>query len=424
MEEEFFHYLWKYRLLDKELRTVAGDPLTILHPGTHNHDSGPDFFNSRIRFGDTTWAGNVEIHVNSSDWYKHNHQQDRAYDNVILHVVYENDIPVTGFNGNLLPTLSLKGKFPESILSRYKDFLRNQRWIPCEQLIPGVDGFQFSQWSPVLVLEFQAEKMNRFRDSLDQCLNDWDECFYQQLSRSFGFRINAHPFELLSKSLPVRLLKKYTSQRFQLEALLFGQSGLLFEKFSEDYPQQLQKEYEFLRQKHSLEPINPAVWKFLRLRPSNFPTIRIAELAALLYRRDDLFSIILECKDAESIRHLFNVRASDYWSTHFRFSKVSPERHKVLGTSSIDLLIMNFVIPFLFFYGESKRIESQKEKSLLFLEQMPGEMNTDISRWKELGLPVSNALQTQALIRLKRGYCEQKKCLECRIGNVLLNANP
>ncbi len=423
MNEDFIHYLWKFRLLDKELISEAGDQLTIIHPGEHNHDSGPDFFNARIRLGSTLWAGNVEIHVNASDWYRHNHQIDPAYDNVILHAVYENDVPITDVNGKLIPTLSLKDKFQESILHRYKDFLKNQRWIPCEHLISGIDCFHFHQWAPCLALEFQAEKMKRFQASLENCTYDWDECFYQQLARSFGFRINSVPFELLAKSLPFRLLKKYTSRLFQLEALLFGQAGLLANHFVEDYPQLLKKEYEFLRQKHSLEPINSSVWKFMRLRPSNFPTIRIAEFAALLHQQDNLFSLILEGNCAEMIQKYFTVRASDYWSTHFLFDKVSPERARCLGAASIDLLIFNFVVPFLFFYGDLKKVTSQKEKGIFILEQLQGEMNADIRKWKELGMPTINALQTQALIQLKRAYCEPKKCLECRIGNILLNDN-
>lgn len=420
MTEEFLHYLWKFRLLDKELISASGDSITVIHPGEHNHDSGPDFFNARIRFGNTTWAGNVEIHINASDWYRHNHQMDRAYDNVILHAVFENDIPVTDINGNQIPTLSMKNRFPETILLRYKDFLKNQRWIPCEQLIPGMDCFTFCQWSPGLVLEFQVEKMKRFSDTLEKCGYDWDECFYQQLARAFGFRINSLPFELLAKSIPGKLLKKYAPNLFQLEALLFGQAGLLFNSFLEDFPKQLYCEYEFIRQKHALKPVSPGVWKFLRLRPSNFPTIRIAEFAALMHRREDLFSAILASDNLDTIRRLFMIRASDYWSTHFVFDKLSPERTRLLGNASIDLLISNFVVPFLFFYGETKKENALKEKGVSILEQLPGETNADINRWKQVGLPATNALQTQALILLKRNYCDLKKCLDCRIGNVLL----
>jgi hypothetical protein len=423
MNEDFFYYLWKFRLLDHELNTDSGESITILHPGEHNHDSGPDFFNAKIRIGSTLWAGNVEIHVQASDWYRHNHQQDRAFDNVILHVVYENDVPVTDNNGKLLPTLTLKDKFHASILERYKDFQRNHRWIPCEQLISRMDQFPFRQWAASLALELQAGKMKRFHDSLEKCGYDWEECFYQQLARSFGFRINSLPFELLAKSIPIRVLRKYTPVHFQLEALLFGQAGFLFKSFSEEYPEQLSKEYKFLSQKHSLEPVNPGIWKFLRLRPSNFPTLRIAEYAALLHRQEDLFSVILECENVDLIRKYFTVRSSDYWSTHFLFGKISADKPKFLGAASIDLLIFNFVVPFLFFYGDVKKMHVQKEKGIFFLEQMQGETNADIRKWKQLGLPVANALQTQALIQLKRAYCDPKMCLNCRIGNILLNDN-
>jgi hypothetical protein len=420
MNEEFFHYLWRFRLLDHDLLTIEGEPLTIIHPGEPNPNSGPDFFNARIRIGDTTWAGNVEIHIHASDWYRHNHQVDRAYDNIILHAVAENDVPVIDPNGRSIPTLEMKGRFPESILSCYQDFQRNQRWIPCEQLIADLDQRHFSQWATALNLEFQEEKMNRFRISLEQCRNDWDECFYQQLLRSFGFRINAVPFELLAKSLPYKTIRKYEVDQFILEALLFGQAGFLERDFNEEYPAKLKKEYNFLRAKHALKPVNPALWSFLRLRPSNFPTLRIAELATLLHRKENLFELLLKDEISRIMGNLFMVATTNYWSTHFHFDKLSTPHPKFMGRASADLLILNFVVPFLFFYGEMKQDTSQKERAIQLLELLPGEMNSVIRKWKESGFPVKNALHTQALLHLKRSYCDSRQCLKCRIGNVLL----
>jgi hypothetical protein len=422
MNEEFLHYLWKFRLPDGELRTESGETVSVIHPGQHNRDGGPDFFNARVRIGDTLWAGNIEIHFKASGWYAHGHHEDHAYDTIILHVVYENDVPVTDMKGNPVQTLSLKGAFPESMMDRYDDFLRSHRWIPCEQLVSCIDPVHFRHWAPCLATEFQSSKMERFHGSFEGHGHDWDDCFHTQLFRSFGFRINATPFEMLAKSIPLSILRKYVRSLSDLEALLFGQAGLLDQQFTEEYPLKLKYEYAHLRSKHSLEPIDPSLWKFLRLRPSNFPTIRIAQLAAMLYGERDLFSLILRHEDPESLRKPFGIKASEYWSTHYVFGKLSPGKPKFLGDPSIDLLIVNLVVPFLFFYGDAKKRDDLKEKGLTILEQLKGERNSEIERWGQLGFPVSTALETQALLQLKRNYCERKKCLECRIGNVLLGS--
>jgi len=421
MNEEFLHYLWKYRLLDPELRTSSGENLAVLHPGEHNTDGGPDFFNARIRIGSTVWAGNVEIHVNASDWYRHRHEKDHAYDNVILHTVYEKDVVVSGHAGEEIPTLVMKGHFPEYIYDRYRDFLENLRWIPCQGAIGDVDPFVFEQWIPALAVERLEEKTGSLRRSLETCSYDWDETFYRNLARAFGFRINAQPFELLSGSLPWKLLQKHRDNLFQLEALLFGQAGMLRAEFSEEYPRLLQQEYRFLAGKYGLESIPVSLWKFLRLRPSNFPTIRIAQLAALVHRSDNLFTAILDAKDPGSVAGFFAVNASAYWDSHFLFGKLSTSKTKTVGSSSVGLLIINLVAPFLFLYGEVKTLPWYKEKGLTFLEILPPEANADVDRWKEMGIPVPDALHSQALLHLKSIYCNKKRCLECRIGGQLLS---
>lgn len=420
MNEEFLHYLWQFRLLSNNLSTVDGDRIMVLHPGEHNKDSGPDFFNAQIRIGDTLWAGNVEIHVKSSDWFRHHHEHDQAYDNVILHVVFNDDLPKKELFNKPFPTLVVKDSFSPTILSRYEDLVRNKRWIACEQLVHEVDPFYFNQWAPSLALDYQSTKIKRFGETLSYVGGDWDETFFRQLFRSFGFRINSHPFELLAKSLSVKLICKYSSNLFQLEALLYGQANLLPGESLEDYPKLLIKEYEFLRDKHQLDPIGKGLWKFLRLRPSNFPTIRIAQLAALLNRQEDLFSIVNDCDSISQIRTYFLVKPSDYWSTHFLFNRMSPEKLKVMGASSADLLILNLIVPFLFFYSEARGMIELKEKALHLMEQLNGEKNAEISKWAELKFPTKNALQTQALTFLKREYCDKKRCLECRLGNLLL----
>jgi hypothetical protein len=420
MNEEFLHYLWKYRLLDPELFTVSGEPLVVLHPGEHNTDGGPDFFNARVKINGTTWAGNVEIHVRASDWYRHRHQHDPAYDNVILHTVFENDVEVTRNSDEKIPAIVMKGHFPAYIYERYRDFQENRQWIPCEPTIKSVDPFIFEQWIPSLAVERIEEKILVLRRSLEASRFDWDETFYRNLARSFGFRINAQPFELLARSLPWKLLQKHRTNLFQLEALLFGQAGMLETDFPEDYPRLLRQEYLFLKEKYNLTGIPLSLWKFLRLRPSNFPAVRIAQFASLIHKELNIYQSVLESHDPRQIACLFEVQASAYWDTHFIFGKWSASKPKILGITSIRLLIVNLVAPFLFLYGEVKALPPFKEKGLTVLEMLPPESNADIDCWKAIGVPAPDALHTQALLHLKSHYCDKKRCLECRIGAQLL----
>jgi len=422
MNEEFLHYLWKYRLLEPDLWTVSGEPLVVLHPGEQNTDGGPDFFNARIRLGGTIWAGNVEIHVNSSDWFRHKHQNDPAYDNVILHAVFENDAEVTLRENKELPTLVMKGTFPDTIYDRYRNFLDNRRWIPCAAVIGSMDPFLFEQYLPVVAVERLEERTRILKHSLEACQYDWDEAFYRNLARAFGFRINSEPFEMLAKSLPWKTLQKYRTNLFRLEALFFGQAGMLERNFTEVYPLLLQEEYRFMKEKHGLKPVPPGIWKFLRLRPGNFPTIRIAQLAGLIHQSDDLFGAVLRTNDPGELTDLFDVEASSFWSEHFIFEKLSVKNPKNLGISAARLLIVNLVVPFLFLYGEMKAQPACKEKGLSLLELLPAELNSEITKWKETGIPVTDALHSQALLHLKGNYCDKKKCLECRIGRHLLSS--
>ena len=420
MTEEFLHYIWQFRLLNNNLQTDDGDPLTVLHPGFHNTDGGPDFFNSRIRIGSTVWAGNVEIHINASDWFRHKHHKDKAYDNVILHVVFVNDLQVFDRNQKQVPTLTVNGCFTETIYERYKDFLNNRSWIPCEQSVRSVPEIDIDQWLSALAVERMEQKTVQVRRSWEECNFDWEEAFYHNLLRVFGFKINAQPFELLAKSLPHKILLKHRDNLFQVEALLFGQARMLEDELSEEYPLKLKEEYQFLRHKYSLVPIDGGLWKFMRLRPSNFPSIRIAQLSTLISKTDQLFSTLLEVNNAGQLQELFSVTASGFWDDHFLFGKTSPHRPKIMGAYSIRLVILNLVIPFLFFYGSEKGINEYKDRGMLMLENLPGEINAELDHWKKLGMPVANTMSTQALIQLKTNYCDNKRCLECRIGNKLL----
>lgn len=424
MTEEFLHFIWKYRMVPPHLRLVSGDPVEVIEPGECNTDGGPDFFNARVRIGETIWIGNVEMHVDAEDWYRHRHHQDRAYDNVILHVVAVPSVMVRDRNGQPLPMLVLDGTVPDGLYGRYRELQDARRWIPCENQLNGLNGFVLNQWDPVLCVERMEERVLRYRQMLEYCRYNWEETFHILLCRSFGFRVNTLPFELLGKSLPVRVVGKHKADLFQLESLLFGQAGMLGETFTDEYPKHLSREYEFQKQKYGLKPIRNSIWKYLRMRPSNFPTVRIAQLAALLHRPDDLFTCFLSMRNTAEARELFSLKASDYWDDHFLFGKQSSHRHKFIGPSSVQLLVINFVVPFLFLYGEEKGLTHYKEKGLEILEELPPEASGELARWKKLGIHVGNALQSQAMLHLKLRYCDRKRCLYCRIGKELLSNQP
>ncbi len=424
MNEVFLSYLWKYRLLHRELFTESGDPLTILHPGEQNSDGGPDFFNARLRIGDTTWAGNVEIHLRSSDWFRHGHQHDRAYDNPILHAVYEADVPVCDGNGVPFQTLVMRDRFPETVYDRYQGMMANHQWIPCYNQLLTISDHGFNLWAPALAVERLVYKAFNIRQLWEICRNDWEEAFYQHLASSFGFKINSLPFELLAKSLPLKIIRRHLDQPFQLEALFFGQSGLLNRDLSDDYPRSMLHEYRFLKEKYRLRPVPQATWKFLRLRPVNFPTLRISQWAHFIAGSHAGFFNLLENGSYADIIRSLSTCASPYWDTHYMFDKSTAFRKKNIGRDSVNLLVINGIVPFLFYYGMEKEDPLIRERAMSFLEQTEGEFNADIGRWAGLGLPTHHALQTQALLHLKRFYCDRRRCLDCRIGAALLSGPP
>jgi len=423
MPEEFLQYIWGNRLFKTDgLLTHHGEQLEILDTGKHNTNSGPDFFNARVKIGDTTWAGNIEIHQKTSDWQKHKHQADKAYDNVILHVSEEMDARTFRTNGEEIPVLLLQ--YPKHLAQNYQQLLEANTWIPCEKIFHKIDPIVLQLGFNRLMIERLESKTGEIESRLQQNNNDWNETFYQMLARMFGFKINAIPFELLAQSLPSGILAKHSNSLFQLEALLFGNAGLLnSELLGDDYFLQLREEYSFLYKKYKLKGIESHLWKFMRLRPVNFPTIRISQLAALLYGTKALFSKIIETDNVESLISLFKVRASKYWNNHYKFNKASTKNSsKELGESSARILIINVVIPFLFVYGEKQNKEELKNRALDFLEKIPAENNTILRRWEELGIHARSAFESQALLQLKKHYCETKKCLNCHIGVKLVTS--
>jgi hypothetical protein len=424
MTEELLHHLWKFRLFDQlDLQTTSNEPIVILKAGEHNHDAGPDFFNSKIKIADTLWAGNVEVHIHASDWKKHEHQHDKSYDNIILHVVYYADQQIYRASGEPIPTLEIKARIAASYYRNYLKFKWSTDWIPCEKQLTTVPAIVLNASLDRLLVERLEEKSKLIRNVLDLNKMNWEETFYQVLARNFGFKTNALPFELLAKSIPLLLLGRHKNSLLQIEAVLFGQAGFLEQHFQDRYPQQLQNEYVFLRQKFKLIPIDNHLWKFLRLRPVSFPTIRIAQFAALVHASIHLFSKIVDAEKLDELKGLMSIDVSAYWQSHYLFDKRSADRKKSLGEESVHNLIINTIVPFLFVYGKAKADERYIERALQFLEELEGERNSIITRWKSLNAPVEKAYATQALLQLKNAYCDQKKCLHCSIGNCLLK-NP
>lgn len=419
MKESILHYVWQHKLFTAhDLVTTEGEKLEVIDPGRINIDAGPDFFNAKIRIGETLWAGNVEIHTISGDWYKHNHQTDLAYDTVILHVVLKADCVVYRSDGELIPQLELK--YPSQIDTNYEMLVNQQKWIACSDVINLIPLIFIESWKDALLTERLEQKMNSIEQLLSENNQYWEEAFYITLARNFGFNTNSQAFEMLAKSLSISILGKHKDNIIQLEALLFGQAGLLNPDKQDDYSIKLKKEYDFLSVKYGLVPMGSSQWKLLRLRPDNFPHVRIAQFAALIHSSTKLFSKIIEDTNIESLRKLFQVEPSDYWKTNYLFSHKSTRRIKKLGTQSINGILINTVVPFLFCYANHKNNDELKNKAIQLLEEIPAEHNNIVNGWVKTGLKTENAFDTQALIQLKKQYCDVKNCLRCRIGHKVL----
>ncbi|MEI6883476.1 MAG: DUF2851 family protein [Bacteroidota bacterium] len=422
MTEQFLQYLWKYRLLNPELQTVRGEKVVVLHPGMQNTDGGPDFFNARLRMGNTIWAGNVEVHVRASEWIRHRHQFDPAYENVILHVVYENDQDIRMKQKGCIPTLELKNNFPSAIEQTFEQIMHNHQWIPCSGLLGSSGMPVFRLWAPALA----TERLNARSDFVLRLLDeyaDWDEVFYIFLACGFGFRINSLPFELLARSLPLRIVRRNADSLFRLEALFYGQSGLIGKHGRDAYRRALTAEYRHQQVKYNLEPLKPGLWKRMRLHPFNFPDIRISQFVQCLHACGAEPGFLYHSADKARLEEFLQPQASDYWKTHFRFGRNSGRMPKKMGRSSAHLLIINTIAPFLFAYGSAKDVSPYRIKALELLEGIGSEENHELRKWNDLGLKAGNALESQALIQLKRTYCDRRRCLECRIGLKLLDKN-
>jgi len=424
MREEFICYLWQYGLWEGEICTTDGKKIKQIAPGSRNVDSGPDFFNARLLIGDTEWAGNVEIHVHSSDWYKHKHELNKAYDSVVLHVVYNANKEIKRTNGEIIPLLELKNNIPSKMYTRYQEFMDSEKsWIPCENEIHKVDAFTINQFKERLLIERLESKTKEVEILLEKTNRDWSQAFFIHLSSSLGLKVNQIPFEILAKSISIYDLARVKNNKLQIEAILYGQSGFLEKASDSDYVNNLKKEYAYLKNKLKLNPLEAEIWKFMKMRPSGFPTIRISQLADLIHKSTALFSILMDFDKVKDIRKAFEAEASHYWDTHYTFDTISPNRKKKLGRMAIDRIIINTVVPFFYVYGSLNMNDKLKDKALKLLLMLSAEKNTIIDNWISLGIVASNSFDTQALLELKKNFCDKKRCLECRVGNYLLFLN-
>lgn len=419
--EEFLHFIWQYQLINAAaFKTLKGEPIQVIQAGTHNKNSGPDFSLAKIKINNTLWAGNIEIHVKTSDWIKHKHQYDKKYENLILHIVYENDLSESDFQQFNFPVAEIKGLIDTNLSEKYKNIIQHKGKIPCEQLIDGIDTFRFKSGLNRLAVERLQAKAEKVMALLQANNNSWEETMYQFVARTFGLKINAEPFEKLAKRLPLKIIGKHKNNFNQIEALLFGTAGLLNNNLNDDYGKNLHKEFQFLKAKYHLQPLEKHEWHFLRLRPAAFPTIRLAQFAKLLYESVHLFSKIKTNAEHKYIQQLFKVNVSDYWLTHYTFDTLSEKRNKSLGSSAINLVILNAIVPVLFAYGQYTDNETIKENALQLLENISAEKNSIIKDWETIKYKAENALESQALIQLRNEYCNKKRCLNCHVGTYML----
>lgn len=424
MQEDFLHYIWKHKKFDvSNLKTTDGEPVSILSVGQHNLNSGPDFFAARLKIGEQHWAGNVEIHIKSGDWFVHHHETDKAYDNVILHVVWEYDTDIFRKDNTIIPTLELKKLVNKEALHNYqKLFSKTKKWINCENDFKSVDDFIIQNWLERLYFERLERKSQDVEKLLKESSNNWEEVLFKMVAKNFGLKVNGEAFLSLANSFDFSVVRKHQSKASLLEALFFGQAGLLDDDVQDVYYLELAEEYQFLKQKFKLTNINVLSFQFFRLRPSNFPTIRLSQLANLYHRQQHLFSKVIESKSIEAFYLLFSVDTSSFWETHYTFSRTTNQSKKRITKAFIDLLIINTIIPLKFCYAKYQGKEIDDE-IIEIIQFTTSEKNSIVEKFNTLKPISSSALQSQALLQLKSEYCEKNKCLQCAIGSNLLSGN-
>lgn len=418
MNEAFINYLWHNSLLRAPLVTTQGQPIYVINPGELNADAGPDFANARIKIGEEIWAGNVEIHVRASDWYKHNHADTEDYKTIILHVVHDCDVPDNALGQ--FPTMEIKNCYDPQLYFKYEAFMYAKTWVPCAASFSISSDIARLSMAEKCIYERIDRKASEIEKLMVFTVNNQEETFYMLLARCFGLKVNSQAFEMLARSIPLTILLKHRDQLNQLEALLFGQSGLLADDARDEYEYELKREYLFLRKKYNLVPIPSHVWKFMRLMPASFPTIRIAQFANLLHGSSHVLARVLACDTAEAIIEVLQCIASPYWDTHYQFGIPSQRSVKKPSNDFYNLLIINAIVPYLFLQGKVFDNHEHKEKAIGLLEQIAPENNALTRGWSSLGLEFKDAFNSQAFNELKTKYCNQKRCLECRIGHNIL----
>ena len=421
MKEDFLHYVWKFQKFEAgSLFTSSNEKLHIKNPGLHNLNSGPDFFNANVALDAQLWAGNVEIHIKSSDWYAHGHQTDSAYDNVILHVVWEHDTEVFRKDGSSIPTFILKGYIPKNTLEQYhKLFSKEKKWINCQNDFHTIDDFTLVNWMERLFFERLEMKAAQLLDELESTQNHWESLLFRMLCKNFGLKVNSDSFFSVAKSVDFHTVKKCSSERQDLESLFMGQAGLFEAEGDDWYFKTLKTNYEYLAKKFQLDNRGVIAPKFFRLRPPNFPTVRLAQLAMLYFSRKNLFSVIILARNTSEFYKIFNVSASEYWDTHYNFGVSSLRRKKRITKSFVDLLIINTVIPLKFCYAVQHG-QDASEEILQLASQIPAEDNTVVKNFNLLKPVTKNASHSQALLQLKSAYCDSNRCLHCAIGNTII----
>lgn len=422
LKEDFLHYLWKVKKIHSgHLQTTDGIPVEILDYGYYNADAGPDFLQAKLLLDGTVWVGNVEMHIVGSDWYKHKHHLDPAYENVILHVVYEHDQPVwMEHRQSLLPTIALKGNLPLSYLQAYQSLTQCPDDIPCQSFLHKIPDELIQVWLESLAIQRLHQKMKTVERIFLTANKCWEETAYILIARYFGARVNLDPFEMLARRLPLNLIARNRHATGKIEALVFGQSGMLHASYTDEYFVHLKDEYHFLQKKYNLLPMDPRHWKFSRLHPEGFPTLRLSQFAALLSKDVRLFGEIRDAGGPEEVIELLRTCPSEYWDTHYRFGKesVSKERHTGHGLHTV--LIANVCVPLLHYYGIYTGEHRWTMKALSWLEGLPAENNKITRRWKKAGLAPITGLDSQAVIQLYTTYCVPRKCLSCRIGHEII----
>lgn len=421
INEDFLHFVWKFQAFNfTDLRTTKGEQVCVLKPGIHNKNSGPDFKFAHVQIDGVLWVGHVEIHINASDWYRHKHHLDDNYDAVILHVVYNANQKVYRLSGKEIPTLVLCGLIFEKYLFEYDSLFHSMESVPCSKSLKTIELSFMKTYYEALMIERLEMKNIKINTMFVNSNKDYKECFYQLFAYALGLKINAAQLQDLAVRSPLALLAKHRDDRLAVESILYGQSGLLNRCFSDEYPRKLKSEYLYFKEKYKLHSINYKQWNFFRLRPSSFPTVRISMLADFCVKSDSLFHELLQFSSLHTIKEYLNLKVSSYWRNHYVFDKKANTRNVRLGKTTIDLIIINAVLPFCFFYATQKSNYQMMQSVIDSFRQMKSENNKILRFYKQCGVKVYSALESQALIHLHQNYCIKRKCLNCRVFNQIL----